>query len=268
MKARDGASGRTPRGTRLLTTSGFLLTFAAAWVVLDRLAPAPPMPLSALAAVVAAATVLVLGQVIVFRTPPQAAPRAFGLGRPVPRAVLVAVLVGGLVVATYLSGAAALDIRLQLRPQWQLVALGALLFHGLAEELVWRGFVFGRLRDRWSFWRSVAASMPLIALTHVPILLSSGPLIGGLALTSAAVTCLPLAYLWERGGRTVWAPAILHGLIGCWQVFERTYPPAFSLVVLFASIVVPLVAFGFRDSFFGRDGNRKNQSPTPASAMP
>jgi hypothetical protein len=83
--------------------------------------------------------------------------------------------------------------------------------------------------------------VPLIALTHAPIMATDGWLVGGLATFTAAITCLPLAYLWERGGRTTWAPAVLHGLIGTWQLFERTYPPTFSVVVLCASITVPLL---------------------------
>ena len=69
---------------------------------------------------------------------------------------------------------------------------------------------------------------------------------------SAIVTCLPLAHLYDRGGRTIWAPAIVHGLIGTWQLFERTFPVEFSLLILVGSIVTPLAAFAFGDRFFGR----------------
>lgn len=102
-------------------------------------------------------------------------------------------------------------------------------------------------------------SLPLIVATHVPIILSNGAVVGGLALVSAAVTCLPLAYLWERGRGTIWPPAILHGLIFTWQIFERSYPVTFSLVVLIASIVVPLIALVFRDRFFG--GQVRTRAP-------
>lgn len=83
-----------------------------------------------------AAAILVVGQAVVFRTQPSRIPYALGLGRPSVRALLVALLVGGLVIATFVIGAPLLDIRLQLKPQWPLVVLGALLFHGLAEEMV------------------------------------------------------------------------------------------------------------------------------------
>jgi membrane protease YdiL (CAAX protease family) len=232
-------------------TIGFLATFLAAWFALDRLAVSPPMPIPALIAFGVAAAIVTIGQVVVYRTPAAEVARAIGLGRPVAKAVGVAVLVGGLVIAGYLLGARALGVELQLRAEWPLVFIGALLFHGLAEELVWRGFVFGRLRDTRTFRRAVVLSIPLIALTHVPIFIANGPIVGSVALLTAAITCLPLAYLYERGGRTIWAPAIVHGMVGAWQLFERTYPMSFSMVVMVVTIGVPLLAFAFRDRFFG-----------------
>jgi hypothetical protein len=66
----------------------------------------------------------------------------------------------------------------------------------------------------------VHCSTPVIAATPVPIIIGSGWLVGALAV----FTCLPLSYLYERGGGTIRPPAIVHGLIGTWQVVERTYP--------------------------------------------
>jgi hypothetical protein len=91
--------------------------------------------------------------------------------------------------------------------------------------------------------------VPLIALTHVPIVVSNGLAVGALATLTAAATCLPFAYLWERGGGTIWAPALLHGLIGSWQLFERTDSDRYSMVVMTASILVPMAVFLFRDRF-------------------
>jgi membrane protease YdiL (CAAX protease family) len=232
-------------------TIGFLATFLAAWFALDRLAVSPPMPIPAFIAFGVAAGIVAIGQVVAYRTPAADVVRAIGLGVPVPKAIGVAVLVGGLVIAAYFVGARAIGVELQLRPEWPLVFVGALVFHGLAEELVWRGWVFGRLRDTRTFRHAVVLSMPLIALTHVPIFVANGPVVGSVALLTAAITCLPLAYLYERGGRTIWAPAIVHGMIGAWQLFERTYPMSFSMVVMVVTIAVPLVAFAFRDGFFG-----------------
>ena len=39
-----------------------------------------------------------------------------------------------------------------LRPDWPWLLIGVFAFHGLAEELVWRGYAFRRLREGRSFW--------------------------------------------------------------------------------------------------------------------
>jgi len=164
-----------------------------------------------------------------------------GLRRPAAQTVALASLVGGIYLTVLLLGAKGLGVTLEMRENWVAVLLGVLLFHGLAEELVWRGYVFARLRDHRSFATAVWLSVPLIALTHTPMVVTDGWVVGTLATLTAAITCWPMAYLWERGGHTVWAPALLHAMIGTWQLFERTYPLSFSVLVMIASMTVPLL---------------------------
>jgi membrane protease YdiL (CAAX protease family) len=231
----------------------FVATFLGAWFGLELTVRSPPIFASAVAALLAAGGVLLLSATLTSRATPVEVARRIGLGRPNARGLLAATVVGSAVFATYVVGAALLGIDLEVRANWPTVLAGALLFHGLAEELVWRGYAFGHLRSRHRFWGAMAWSVPLIALTHVPIIAGNGVAIGALAVLTAAVTCLPFAYLWERSGRTVWAPAIVHGLQGTWQLFERTYDDEFSVLILGTSLVVPLTAFLFRRSFFGPD---------------
>lgn len=237
-----GRGGR-PGGT-WRSWVGFLATWGVAWFVLDRLASSPPRPVTATCALGGAFLVLVAGERIVDRTAARdlLAVRAFR--RFKGRGVAVAAVAGLAYVAALLSGASVLGIDLELRSDWPLVLVGVLVLHGLAEELVWRGFAFARLRSVTTFRAAVLWSIPLIALTHTPILINEGLLVGSLAVLTAAVTCLPFAYVWEHGGRTIWAPALLHGLIGTWQLFDRSYPLSFSMVVLLASITVPLMVIG------------------------
>lgn len=119
------------------------------------------------------------------------------------------------------------------------------LFNGVAEEVAWRGYVFGALRRGRSFWRAVLLSMPLLALTHVYIALSSGLLVGIVAMIVAAVTTLPFAYLYELGGRSVWAPAIVHAAIDTFRALavDPAATLVFSLYVSALALVVPLLAF-------------------------
>jgi membrane protease YdiL (CAAX protease family) len=229
---------------------GFVATFLAAWLALDRLVTAPPTTLSALIALSAILPVLVVSERVATRRPLAEIATRLGLRRPSARAVLAATVVGGAVVATFVAGAALLGIDLELRSNWPTVLVGALLFHGIAEEIVWRGYVYGRFRRTAMFKTAVLRSMPLIALTHVPIIASNGLGVGTLAVVTAIITCLPFAKLYDRGGNTIWAPAILHGLVGTWQLFERTFPAQFSLVVLIGSIITPLATFAFGDRFY------------------
>ncbi len=220
----------------------FGATFLVAWWLLDRFGTPVPGPGSAASALAAAAIVLGLGQRAAGTGWAQV-PAALGLQRPAAHAVALAGLVGGLYLTVLPFGANALGATLEVRENWPAVLVGVLLFHGLAEELVWRGYVFARLREQRSFAAAVWWSVPLIALTHTPMVVTDGWLVGALATLTAAITCWPLAYLWERGGLTVWAPALLHALIGTWQLFERTYPLTFSVLVLVSSITVPLLVF-------------------------
>jgi membrane protease YdiL (CAAX protease family) len=231
-------------------TMALVLTFVMAWLVLDRLVTSPPTILSALIPLTVSALVLVVSEVLVTKLSPREVLIRLGVGRPVWRGVVAATAAGAAVVATFVGGAAVLDIDVELRSNWPAVFVAALLFHGVAEELVWRGYVFGHLRRRTSFRGAVARSIPLIAMTHIPIVVSNGIGVGTLAVLTAAVTCLPFAYLYERGGRTIWPPAILHGLIGTWQLFERDFPVEFSVLIMCGSILTPLSVFAFRDRFF------------------
>ena len=246
----------------------FGATFLSAWWLLDMFVTSVPSPGAAASALVAVAIVLALGQRAAGTGWAQV-PAALGLRRPAGRAAVLAGLVGGIYLTVLLLGANGLGVTLEVRENWPAVLVGVLLFHGLAEELVWRGYVFARLRDHGSFVAAVWWSVPLIALTHTPIVATDGWLVGGLATLTAAITCWPLAYLWEQGGHTMWAPALLHGVIGSWQMFERNYPPSFSVLVMAASISVPLLVFvpALRRTGRERTSCVRDSAPVDAQAV-
>jgi membrane protease YdiL (CAAX protease family) len=249
----------------LVRRIAFLATFLAAWFALDRMAASPPMPVPAALALGVALLILATGEILAFGANPRTVLLTLGYGRPDDRAIVLALIVGAAVILGYLAGAAALGIQLDLRPNWPLVLVGALLFHGLAEESVWRGFVYRHLREGRTFGRAVLVTIPFIALTHVPIIASNGWLVGALALLTAAVTCVPLAYLWDHGPATVWAPAIVHGMVGAWQLFDRTYPVTFSVVVMVVTLTVPLLVFPIGRRLFGRTPAEASQAVAIAS---
>ena len=143
---------------------------------------------------------------------------------------------------TMVSGAA-----VTLRPDWPWLLIGIFAFHGVAEELVWRGYAFRRLREGRSFWAATGWTMPLIAVTHVPIVATMGLAVGLGAMAVAAVTSLPFAYLYETGRRTIWAPAVVHTAIDTFKLvlIPAAALPTYSVLIIVASLAVPLLAFAF-----------------------
>src|SRR5206468_2312926 len=79
----------------------------------------------------------------------------------------------------------------------------------------------------------------------IPIAINSGLLVGVLAMVVAAVTTLPLAFLYERGAATVWAPALVHAAIDSFRVVSvpAEATTTFSLFVTGLALVVPMLVF-------------------------
>jgi membrane protease YdiL (CAAX protease family) len=222
----------------------FLLGFAVLYGVLGGLAEIDPSGRSGLLILAAVGAAAVAVEWWLDRTRPATALHELGLGRPGGRALLTAAVISGLVLLAHPLAAAVTGAAAQLRPDWPWLLVGIFAFHGIAEELVWRGYASRRLRTGHSFLGAVAWSAPLIALTHIPIIVNSGIAVGVAALLVAAVTALPLAYLYETGRRTVWAPALVHTAIDSFKLVS--IPPAgvltFSLLLAAVSLVVPLLA--------------------------
>jgi len=243
ISARSTPGPRAPVGVR--GWAGFVVGFALIWGTLQLTSSPVPVLLRSAAACLATAVCAVLVVLVLWRVPVRSAPVALGLGRPALPGLVVAAAVAVLCVAGYLLFTPLTGRPLGTPPGWLGLLLGVFLFNGVAEELAWRGYVFGALREGRTFWRAVLLSMPLLALTHVPIVLSSGLLVGIVAMVVAAVTTLPFAYLYELGGRTIWAPALVHAAIDVFRAL--TVDPAdtvvFSLYVSAIALVVPLVAF-------------------------
>ena len=146
--------------------------------------------------------------------------------------------------AAYVRVAAA---PVELRAGWPILMLGLFAYHGIAEELCWRGYAYGYLRRDRSSRGAVNATTPLIAATHVPIMLETGFAVGAVAMVIAAVTCLPLAYLYELGGRTIWPAAVVHAAIDAFTLLEDpAASPALTAVVAVAGLLCSFAAFAWR----------------------
>ncbi len=218
----------------------FLAGFAVLYGTLAGLAEIDATGRFGLPILAAVLLVALVVERVLYDTRPSVALRALGFGRPGVRALLLALAVSVpvLVVPAVVAGVTPV-----LRPGWPWLLVGIFAFHGLAEELVWRGYAYRRLRADRTFGRAVVASMPLVVAAHVPIVFGSGLAVGGAAMVVAASTTVAFAHLWEMGRGTIWAPALLHTAIDSFKLV--VLPPGatvtFSLVLAAVSATVPLL---------------------------
>jgi hypothetical protein len=84
---------------------------------------------------------------------------------------------------------------------------------GLAEEVLFRGYLFRRLREGHPFRQAaMLAALPFVAV-HLMLFLSLPWAVALTAVLIAVVLSFPLSHLFEMGRNTIWAPAIAHFVI-------------------------------------------------------
>jgi membrane protease YdiL (CAAX protease family) len=146
---------------------------------------------------------------------------ALGFGRPRPGALVVATIIGAAMLAFFPMYSAATGTPLSLKADWLWVLLGAIVLNGLAEEALFRGFVFGHLRQAGHSFRGAGLiSLAIFGAVHL-FLFASNPFIVALLATLLAISAaFPFAFLYERAGQTIWAGVILHVAAHAFRLFD------------------------------------------------
>ena len=120
---------------------------------------------------------------------------------------------------------------------------------GIAEEVLFRGYLFGHLRRGRSFWRAATISMVPFVVVHLLMFLTMPWPIAVASLLLAVVISFPMAHLFELGNMTIWAPAFLHFIV---QGTVKTIhiagesSDAFPLLWIGASAVIPALSLFVR----------------------
>ena len=137
---------------------------------------------------------------------------------------------------------------LTFHPGWIVLLPGLFAQAGIAEEVLFRAYLFGQIRIGRTFWRAATLAMvPFVAVHLVTMATLPWPVaLAGLALS--AVISFPLAYLYELGGNTVWAPALLHFVIQAVPkiLLVRSDVEVFALIWTLAAVLVPLVVLAHK----------------------
>ena len=226
----------------------FLIGFGLLWGTLALLGEIGAGGLWPVGVLLAVAAVAVLVDRLIVRTLWRRSVRNLGLTRPGWRPVALAAAVSALVLLVFPLTTLVTGAGLGLERDWPVILIGVIAFNGLAEEIIWRGYTFRRLRVGRSFARTVLLTMPLVAVSHIPIIIGNGLVVGIGAMLVAAVTSIPFAYLYETGRGTIWAPAVLHSAIDSFKVVVMPASAAmtFSLLLISVSLTVPLLVLVVR----------------------
>ena len=183
-----------------------------------------------------------------FRRPLPAAVHDLGLGRPTARGMLAAAAAVVALVLVLPLYALARGTEIAPAPGW-LGMLPGLFAQASPRRSCLRGYLFRHLQDGRSFWRAALLSMLPFVGAHLVLFFTLPWPIALASVGLAAATALPLAHLFVLGGRTIWAPALLHcaiqGAIKVVTIPDRD-AMLLPLVWIVAAAVLPYVVFLWR----------------------
>lgn len=210
-----------------LVLLGALLLFLILQVCLTWLAPRMDQTWSQLLVAAVMLTVALLLEKLFWGRQPLAALRVLGFGKATWRAVLVAVILSGLLLLFFPIFAWVTGAQITLKPDWWWIAIGALAANGIAEETLFRGFVFGHLRREGTgktFRQAALFSLPIFVAVHLIVFVQNPFVLGVLATLIALVAAFPLAYLFEQAGFSLWPTVILHVVVHVIRFVEISEP--------------------------------------------
>jgi membrane protease YdiL (CAAX protease family) len=199
------------------------------------------------AAVVAA---LLAAEWLLFRETPAEALVSLGFGRPALRGMLASVGVCVAMLAVIPAYAAWHGASVMAYPGWVWLLPGLFAQAGIAEEALFRGYLFGRLRRGHSFWRAAALATAPFVVVHLILFATMPWPIALVAVLLSVILSFPLAHLFELAGNTIWAPALLHFTVqGAIKVVELPGDTGLPLVWMAAGAAIPsLILLSWRPS--------------------
>jgi membrane protease YdiL (CAAX protease family) len=136
--------------------------------------------------------------------------RSLGLGIPVPRGLAAACASCASLAIVQTAFVMVSGVGVTHDPPSLLALAGLFAQGGLAEETLFRGYLFGDLRRRFPFWQAWFASMIPFVAVHAFLFLTMPWPVAMASVLLAATTSIPLSHLYELGGRTIWPAALLH----------------------------------------------------------
>lgn len=191
------------------------------------------------------AAVIITERLLFSRSFAQSA-KTVGLGQPKIIGLLAAIGIGVLLIAAMPIFVLLTGSNFSFYPGWSLLLPGLFFQAGIAEETLFRGYLFGHIRERHSFAKAAMwAAIPFV-IVHLIMFFSLPWPIATASILLAVVMSFPFSKLYELGGGTIWAPAIIHFVIqGAIKVTVISGESAWLFPFFWIGIcaLIPLCAF-------------------------
>jgi membrane protease YdiL (CAAX protease family) len=173
--------------------------------------------------------------------------RAIGYGKPNPRAILVAVIIGLIMLAFFPIFSLVTGAQITLKADWLWILVGAIALNGIGEETLFRGYVFGGLHREagLSFRQAGFISMAIFAAVHLLLFVGNPFFVGFLGTLVAVSAAFPMAYLFERGNNTIWAPVVLHVATHMIRLVDISQPQYLTAVAIWLLLQIGMVFLVF-----------------------
>jgi membrane protease YdiL (CAAX protease family) len=228
-----------------------LIGFVPIWLVLDRSAALFDSTLGEAGILVCTLVVVaVLGvEAVVFKQSLTQALRALGFGWPGMRALLVGLSLSLALLAFYPLFSWLSGVPLGLRESWLWLAPGLFAQAGIAEETLFRGYLFRHLRAHRAFWPAAFLAMLPFTVVHLLLFFSVNAPLALASIFLAILVSFPMAHLFELGRNTIWLSALMHfivqGSIKLVEIPEPVLVPA-AIAWMAVSALLPYAAFAIR----------------------
>lgn len=196
----------------ILVITGYLILYGV-FELMAKLTGDTILPRNALLITICVLAAAVIVELVFFKSKFSELVKVLGLGKPGAKAIIASLVITLSLFLCYPLITLITGYKFIIPDNWLILALGVFALHGIAEEVLYRGFLFRRLREGRSFWNAAWIAVVFFTIAHIPILINQGLLVGGMAVLLSVVSSIPFSYLYEKGNNSIWAPAIVHAAI-------------------------------------------------------
>jgi membrane protease YdiL (CAAX protease family) len=189
-----------------------------------------------------------LGVAVAHRQGVKFAAREFGMTAPIKPALAFAAVASAPMLLAF-----AIGFSINREMTFLSVAVGCFIAP-FAEEVLFRGYLFGQLyrRAKWGFWLSALVPSVLFAAGHAYQSTHFGELAGILAITS--VGSVLLCWLYQRWNYNLWVIVALHSAMNLWwEVFavdDTALGGWLANGARFTTVAIAILLTIFKDRFW------------------